>query len=201
MSLPTRLVATLATAALAVSLQACSSSKASTGDSKTPTGSSSDKTTPAANSTSSTPTTTDYNALLLTASDVPVPGVTEGTPAAPPQGTGASVAFTATGGRSLGDTVLVLPDASAAQTASQSSVTAAKQGITGAEVTDAPIGDGGTAIRGTTSTGAVAVLIFTEGKALVVLEFDSPASDPVPTDLIQQIATAQDNKIKAQLPS
>jgi hypothetical protein len=181
-------------AVLTVSLAACSSS--SSGGSTTGAGSGS-STTPTPSASSST---TDYTSLLIGASDITsVPGVTEGTPAAPPQGSGATVAFTAAGGRTLGDTVLVLPDAAAAQTAASQSVTAAKQEINGAQVSSAPIGDGGTAIRGTSSAGAVAILVFSEGKAFVVLQFVSKASDPVPTSVIKQVATAQDSKIKANL--
>ena len=65
-------------AALAVSLAACSSSS-SGGSSTEPTNS----TTPT--SAVSSPSTTDYTSLLLTASDVPLPGVKAGTAAAPPQ--------------------------------------------------------------------------------------------------------------------
>jgi hypothetical protein len=193
-----RVVLGVSAALLAVSLTACTSSKASTKtNSSTPQTSASRA--PSTNASSAT--NTDYTSLLIGAADIPVPGVTEGTPAAPPGGTGASVAFTASGGRGLGDTIVVLPSAAAAQTAAQASVTAAKQQVTGAVATDAPIGGGGTAIRGTTSDGAVAILVFTEGKAMIVLEFTSAASDPVPTEIIQQVATAQDAKVKAGLPS
>ena len=185
----------------AVSLAACSSS----GGSGDKVGSSTANTTSSSaappSSSSSSAAATDYTSLLIAPSDIPVPGVTEGTPSAPPQGTGVTVAFTADGGRSVGDTIVILPDAATAQSAVQTAVAAAKQGVTGAEVTAAPIGGGGTAIRGTTSEGAVAILIFSEGKALVVLQFQSGANDPVPTDVIQQVATAQDSKIKSGLSS
>ncbi|MDP9116274.1 MAG: hypothetical protein M3O28_03230 [Actinomycetota bacterium] len=196
---PVRLVAQLGAVALTVSLAACSSSSGSKSDHSSSAGASTP--TSSATSSPSAPTNTDYTSLLLDAADIPVAGVTKGTAAAPPQGTGATVSFTASGGRTLGDTVLVLPSAGAAKTAAQASVTAAKQSITGAIASDAPIGGGGTAIRGTTASGAVAALVFTEGKALIVLEFDSTANDLVPSSIIQQVATAQDNKIKTGLPS
>lgn len=198
MTTPNRLVVRVGIAALAVTLAACSSSKAKTTTS-TPAGKTGASSAPT--STSTTATTTDYTSLLLNAADIPVPGVAKGSPTAAPQGTGATVAFTATGGRTVGDTVIVLPTAAAAQTAAHSSVAAAKQHIAGATSSVAPIGAGGTAIRGTSASGAVAVLIFTEGKALIVLEFDSKATDPVPTTVIQQVATAQDTKVKSGLPS
>jgi hypothetical protein len=48
---------------------------------------------------------------------------------------------------------------------------------------------------------AVTVLLFTEGKAFVTLEFDSAPNDPVPPDFAQTVAAQQDNVIKSKLPS
>ena len=143
--------------------------------------------------------TTDYASLLIDASDIPVPGFEKGTPQDPPQGTGTAVAFTGEGGRTLGDSILILGSAAEAQAAAASAVTAAQGAVTTPEVTEAPIGDGGTAIRGTSAAGEVAVLVFSQGPATIVLEFDSPAGDSVPTDVIQQVATAQSDRITSGL--
>jgi hypothetical protein len=189
----------LGAVALVAAMSACSSS-AKKSSSSTPAA----KTTSAANSSapaSSSTATTDYANLLISASDIPVPGVKEGTPAAPPQGKGTTVAFTADGNRRVGDTIVVLDSAELATSAAAASVNAAKQQVTSPEVTTAPVGDGGTAIRGTTSTGAVAVLIWRQGRAVIVLEFDSAADDPVPTSVIQTVATKQDSLVKAGLPA
>jgi hypothetical protein len=193
MAARSRVLIGVGAAALTVSLAACSSS--SSGGSAPKAGGS---TTPSA--TPSTPSTADFTALLLSASDVPLPGVKAGTPSVVPQGQGATVVFTANGGRELGDTIAVLPNDAAAQTAAASSVSAAQQQVTAAVTTAAPIGDGGKAIRGRTSKGgSVTVLIFTEGRALVVMEFVGKANDPVPSGFVQQVATAQDTKVKAGL--
>jgi hypothetical protein len=48
---------------------------------------------------------------------------------------------------------------------------------------------------------AVTVLLFTEGKAFVTLEFDSAPNDPVPPDFVQTVAAQQDAAIKKNLPS
>jgi hypothetical protein len=199
-----RSAAGLGAVALVATVSACSSSAK-----KAPTSTSTSSSTSASTSaseTSSAPapsssSTIDYKSLLLTAADVPVPGVTEGTPAAPPQGKGATVAFTASGNRTLGDNVIVFDSAAQATSAAAASVNAAKAQVKSAEVTAAPIGNGGTAIRGTASTGAVALLIWREGRAVIVLEFDSPANDPVPTSLIQTIAIKQDQLVKTGLPA
>lgn len=45
------------------------------------------------------------------------------------------------------------------------------------------------------------VVIFTEGKAFVDLEFESPPNDPVPPDVALDVARKQDAAIKAGLPS
>jgi hypothetical protein len=198
-----RVVVGLVAASCAIALSACSSSSdggsGATTKATTSAATSTAASTPA-DTTTSPATTTDYTSLLIEASDIPVPGFEKGEPQSPPQGTGTTVAFTGEGGRTLGDTILVLPSAADAATAAASSVEAAKSSVTDAEVSDAPIGDGGTAIRGTSASGAVALLIFSQGRAVVVLEFDSDAADPVPTDVIQQVATAQSAKITSGLP-
>ncbi len=45
------------------------------------------------------------------------------------------------------------------------------------------------------------MLLFTEGKALVNLEFDSAPSDPIDTDIAKDIGRKQDAAIKKGLPS
>lgn len=193
---PRRVLAGIGVATMAVALAACSSSKAKSA------GSTSAHSSPASSSAAA-PTTsvTDYARLLIAPSDIPVAGFTEGTPSAPPNGAGVTVSYTYSDQtRVLGDTILVFDSASAASTAAQTSVIAAKHSVTGAEVSPAPIGGGGTAVRGTSGANAVAVLIFTEGRAEVVLQFNSPAADPVPTSIIQAVSTRQDALVKAGMP-
>ena len=48
---------------------------------------------------------------------------------------------------------------------------------------------------------AVTVLLFTEGKAFVTMEFDSPAGDIVPPDFVSSLGQKQDAAIKAQPPA
>ena len=42
--------------------------------------------------------------------------------------------------------------------------------------------------------------MFTEGKAFVSIDFESPANDPVPQDFVLDVARKQDAAIKAGLP-
>jgi hypothetical protein len=47
----------------------------------------------------------------------------------------------------------------------------------------------------------VTVLLFTDGKAFVTLEFDGAPSDVVPTDYALEVAQQQDAAVKNKLPS
>jgi len=43
---------------------------------------------------------------------------------------------------------------------------------------------------------SVSVLLFTQGNAFATVEFDGPANDPVPPDMVIEIGQAQDTAIK-----
>ena len=47
---------------------------------------------------------------------------------------------------------------------------------------------------------AVTVLLFTESKAFVTLEFDSKPGDPVPPEFVTDVGQKQDAALKAGLP-
>ena len=47
---------------------------------------------------------------------------------------------------------------------------------------------------------AITVLLFTEGRALVNLEFDSAPNDPIDPDIATDIGRKQDAAIKKGLP-
>lgn len=208
---PARLGTGLGVLTLAVTLAACSSSgKAKSASSTTANATTSSAAASSPAASASAPTSApgssaasggNLASVLISASDIPIPGFTKSTPQATQQGKGASVAFIAAATkRTIGDTVVVLGSSAQATTAAAASVSAAKAQITSAQVSAAPIGDGGTAIRGTSSGQEIAALVWREGKALIVLEFMSPAGDPVPTSVIQTVATRQDAKVKAGIP-
>ena len=208
---PARLGTGLGVLTLAVALAACSSSgkaQSTSGAASATTTSSAAAASPTASASASasapeSSAAADGNlaSVLIPASDIPIPGFTRSTPVGTQQGKGASAIYTqAAAQRTIGDTVVVLGTSAQAKTAAMASVSAAKAQITSAQVSSAPIGDGGTAIRGTASTGEVAALVWTEGRALIVLEFQSPSGDPVPTSVIQTVATKQDAKVKTGVP-
>ena len=65
------------------------------------------------------------------------------------------------------------------------------------------VGSNGAMISGTSpdNSQAVTVLLFTEGKALVNLEFDSAPNDPIDPGVATDIGRKQDAAIKKGLPS
>ena len=99
------------------------------------------------------------------------------------------------------DTIQVLPDAAAATNA----LNAAKsgQGLVKDPKTDpANVGTGGTTLAGTSPDGSksVTVLMFTEGRGFVTLQFvggsDSP---PPPPDFVTDVGQKQDAAVKKGL--
>jgi hypothetical protein len=64
-----------------------------------------------------------------------------------------------------------------------------------------PVGNGGTLVTGTSPDGtkSVGVLTFTQGNAAVQVQFDGPANDPVPVDLVTQYGQDQAAAINRQL--
>jgi hypothetical protein len=150
---------------------------------------------------------TDYTNLLIAASDIVFPGdtFTAAPPRANPNGNpGVATVFSnQSDTRELGDTILILPDASGATTALDGSKASLGNAVTGGSPQPAAVGTAGTIVSGTSPDGskAVTVLLFTEGKAFVTLEFDSKPDDPVPPDFATDIGRKQDIAIKNGLPS
>ena len=65
----------------------------------------------------------------------------------------------------------------------------------------AAVGEGGTIVSGTSpdDSKSVTVLIFSEGKSFVTLEFDGKPDDPVPPAFATDIGQKQDAAIKSGL--
>jgi ABC-type glycerol-3-phosphate transport system substrate-binding protein len=82
--------------------------------------------------------------------------------------------------RRIGDTILVVADPGVAAAALENTKTNYAKKVTGTwQPVD--VGTNGAMISGTSqdNSQAIAVLLFTEGRALVNLEFDSAPSDPI----------------------
>jgi hypothetical protein len=175
--------------------------------SSTPSSSSSSSASSSASATSSSAAAqpTDYSNLLIKASDIPGDAFSMQPPLLNPGGKpGVAATFAnqdAT--RTIGDTVFVLPSASDAAGVLQANITAAGPTVSGGTPQPADVGTGGTLLTGTSPDGAkaITILMFSEGKGVVTLEFDSAANDPVPPDSALDIARKQDAAIKNGLPA
>ncbi|MEI7714809.1 MAG: hypothetical protein WCI78_01790 [Mycobacterium sp.] len=156
----------------------------------------------AAPSTSAQPG--DYAGLLIQVGDIdaPIP-FTAGAPTANPSGQpGVATTFSNDdGSHVIKDTILVLADPSAATDA----LNAAKGGqadvVKNPTSQPATIGAGGTTLSGNSPDGSkgVTVLLFTEGRAFVTLEFDGPKDMLAPPDFVTGIGQKQDAAIKSGL--
>ncbi|WP_235658651.1 hypothetical protein [Mycolicibacterium moriokaense] len=100
--------------------------------------------------------------------------------------------------RHIGDTILILPDPDQAVSELDQEKVALGNMVTGGTPAPAPVGTDGTMVSGAAPDGskAVTVLLFTEGKAFVNLEFDSAPNDPVPPAFVTDVGQKQDTAIK-----
>jgi hypothetical protein len=146
----------------------------------------------------------DYSSLLIPATDVGENAVTQGPAQLNPGGNpGVGQVFASPDGtHRVIDTILVFPDAASADSNFESNNATMKEAVTGAPQ-PADIGTKGSIATGTSPDGskAVTVVMFSEGKALVNMSFESAPGDGVPQDLALQIAHKQDDAVKAGLPS
>lgn len=147
----------------------------------------------------------DYTKWLIRAEDIALPGdtFTAATPTQNPNGKAgvATVYSNQTDTREVGDTILILPEPAGAATALDGAKASLGSAVTGGSPEPAAVGTGGTIISGTSPDGSksVTVVLFTEGKAFVTLEFDGKADDPVPPTFATDLAQKQDAAIKSGL--
>lgn len=149
----------------------------------------------------------DYSTLLMAADDIdsPEPFIAE-PPIVNPNGMQGVAGLFHTAGDTamIGDTIVVLADATEA--ANVLTKTAEGLGATSVTGTPAPssVGTNGLVVAGTSPDGAraVTVLLFTEENAFVTLQFDSAPGDlnPVPLDFVDSVGQLQLEALKAGLP-
>jgi len=216
--------ASTTTAGLAATTLVVAAAVTGCGGDKSPSpSSSSSSTSKSASSTSSSPAAPssssaaaqpgDYSNLLIKPTDIVVPGDTFTLMTSNPQPNPGGIAalfgnsIQATP-RLINDNIYVYPDAGQAGQARdgfQQTLTDPDLGVKGGTPTPADVGTGGTVASGTTTKAdgpkSKTVVIFTEGRAFVDLEFESGPSDPVPSDIVLDVARKQDAAIKAGLPS
>jgi hypothetical protein len=141
--------------------------------------------------------------LLIKASDVG-PDFTASDPVKNPNGApGVSQLFTnADNSRRIGDMIMLVNEAKTATTGLENTKNNYGSKVTGTwQPVD--IGTGAAMISGTApdNSQAVTVLLFTERKALVSLEFDSAPADPTDPEFAKDVGRKQDAAIKAGLPN
>lgn len=202
------MAAGLAASALVVGVAGCGSDKSSP-PRQTPSATS----TSAAPSSAASPTSStgaaqpsDYSNLLIKATDIVVPGdtftLTQTLPVPNPAGT-EGVFMNQAASRKVDDTIYVYPDAGAASQALDQSAKGIQELSVKAAPTPADVGTGGQMAVGPSPDGSKskAIVMFTEGKVFVVLEFESAPNDPLQPDFVLDLAKKQDAAIKNGLPS
>ena len=194
-------IGALACAVVGLTGVGCSSSKAPEASSSSSATSSSS----AASSTHVAPAN-DFAGLLIKPTDIELPGdtFTAQEPTVNPGGKdGVATAFTnQTQTRTIGDTILVLADATEAKGVLDSSLASVGQSVADGTPQPLAVGSNGALVSGTSPDGtkAVTVVMFTEGKGFALLEFDSAVGDPVPPEFATAVAQKQDDALKAGLP-
>jgi hypothetical protein len=181
-----------------VSVVGCGGNKSSTPSSS---GSAASAGSSAASSASSAPTA-DYTALLIKASDITLAGdtFTGQPPIQNPNGQPgvAQIFGNQNDTRHVGVTILILPDPDQAVSELDEEKAALGDMVKGGTPAPAAVRTGATMVSGTAPEGskAVIVLLFTEGKAFVNLDFDSSLNDPVPPQFVTDVGQKQDTAIK-----
>jgi hypothetical protein len=152
---------------------------------------------PTTTSASPNEATMDYTHLLLQDADVSTPEDTFTTRSsnADPNGiTGASRFFVnAHDTRAISDSILLYPDAATASTTLRQAAGSLGTMVSGGSPRRSPVGTDGTVISGSAPDGskAVTLLLFTEGRALVRLEFDSATGDTTSNDYVDAVGRMQ----------
>jgi hypothetical protein len=198
------LVAGVAAAtALSVVVAGCSSKPTSSTTTSGSTTAATSKGSPAP--TSSAPAQpTDYTGLLIQATDINAPVQFTGSPPTnnPNGQPGVATTFsTQDGSHVIIDTIQVLPDPAAATNALNAAKGGQGNAIKNPQTGSANVGTGATTLSGNKPDGSkgVLLLLFTEGKAFVTMEFDGPADALPPDDFVNDVGGKQDAAIKKGL--
>ncbi|MGA8251390.1 MAG: hypothetical protein ACLP3C_26140 [Mycobacterium sp.] len=146
----------------------------------------------------------DYSSLLIKASDIGGDLSGSQPPVLNPNGaSGVAQLFANTdNSRRIRDTILIVADPAAAA-AGLDNTKPNYGGKVSGNWQPVDVGSNGALISGTSpdNSQAITVLLFTEGKALVNLEFDGAPNDPIDADIAKDIGRKQDAAIKKGLPS
>jgi hypothetical protein len=204
MSISQKVVAGVAVAtALTVSVAGCGGQpKSSTSTSGSATSATS------ARSSAPTPTATaqptDYTGLLIQATDINAPIQFNGSPPTKnPNGQPGVATIFSTDDNShvIKDTILVFADPAAATNALSAAKGNQGNAVKNPKTDSFNVGTGGTTLSGNSpdNSKGVLVVLFTEGKALVTLEFDGPVDSLPPQDFVTDVAQKQQAAVKKGL--
>lgn len=215
----TRLVGVMTAATLALLAAGCSSSPPSSSTTKSGSATSA-TTTETTTSASSGPNSSapaqpsDYTGLLIQATDIdaPIP-FTAGPPTNNPNGQpGVAITFSTQPHTEdqngltvkevhIRDTIQVLPDPAAATSALNSAKTGQGSVVKDPKTDSTNVGTDGTTLSGKSPDGSkgVTVLLFTEGRGFVTLEFDGPVDSLPPPDFVTDVGQKQDAAVKKGL--
>lgn len=146
---------------------------------------------------------TEYDTLLIQPGDIGADFSTPQPPMRNPNNApGVAQLFTnADSSRRIWDTILMVADPAAAA-AGVGNTKGSYAGKVSGAWQPVDVGSNGAMISGTSPDGAqaVTVLLFSEGRALVDLEFDSAPDDPIAVATATDIGRKQDAAIKRGLP-
>ena len=145
----------------------------------------------------------DYSSLLIKPSDIGADFSTPQPPVLNPNNAAgvAQLFANADNSRRIGDTILIVADPAAAAAGLDNTKTNYAGKVSGTwQPVD--VGSNGAMISGTSSDNsqAVTVLLFTEGKAMVDMEFDGAHNNPFDPGVATDIGRKQDAAIKSGLP-
>jgi hypothetical protein len=149
----------------------------------------------------------DYSRLLLQPADVSDDEDTfteqSSTPSGPDGLPGASALYVNQDDtRAIADTIVIYPDAQTAAATLRDALPALGTTLTGATSRPAPVGTDGTMAVGMSKDGskAITLLLFTEGPALVRLEFQSAPGDVTTDEFVVNIGKMQQIALRTGLP-
>ena len=147
---------------------------------------------------------TDYTGLLIHASDINAPiAFTGSRPTQNPNGqAGAATTFKDDdGSHVIKDTIQVFDDSTAATNELNAAKGQQADVIKSPATQPANVGTGGTTLLGNSMDGSkgITMLLFTEGRAFVTMEFDGPSDILAPADFVTDLGQKQDAAVKMGL--
>ncbi|HTY33485.1 hypothetical protein [Mycobacterium sp.] len=146
---------------------------------------------------------TDYSSLLIKPSDIGGDFKTPQPPVLNPNNAPGVAQLFANpdNSRRIGDTILIVADPAVAKAGIENTKTNYVGKVSGTwQPVD--VGSNGFMISGNSpdNSQAVTVLLFSEGKAVVNIEFDSAPNDPIDPGIATDVGRKQDAAIKSGLP-